>query len=162
MGSPSGITSQGTVEKMEKGTGGPLKLSREQYFTVVLLANAHPNAYVSCSLILKLPPFYHTTFLLLLIKSLTSCTSRDVNLPGCHRSLRILPYTVPPARRKLRDRCFALIPNPQPLPSSLLKKKWGNDRTIMSPFVNRQPFYPQTSLEKCPRTAMPLTEIPML
>jgi hypothetical protein len=36
------------------------------------------------------------------------------------------------------------------------------DRTIMSPFINQQPFYPQTSLEKLPRTAMPLTEIPML
>jgi hypothetical protein len=53
---------------MEKGIGGPLKLSREQHFTVVFLANAHPNAYVSCSLILKLPPLYHTTCLLLLIK----------------------------------------------------------------------------------------------
>jgi hypothetical protein len=52
-------------------------LSREQHFTVVLLANAHPNAYVSCSPILKLPLLYHTTCLLLLIKSLTSCTSRD-------------------------------------------------------------------------------------
>jgi hypothetical protein len=55
-------------------------LSREQHFTVVLLANAHPNAYVSCSPILKLPPLYHTACLLLLIKSLTSCTSRDINL----------------------------------------------------------------------------------
>jgi hypothetical protein len=60
--------------------GGLLKLSREQHFTVILLANAHPNAYVSCSPILELPPFYHTTFLLLLIKNLTSCTSRDTNL----------------------------------------------------------------------------------
>jgi hypothetical protein len=67
------------LKKMEKGTGGPLKLSREQHFTVLLLTNAHPNAYVSCSLILKLPPLYHTTCLLLLIKSLTSGTSRDIN-----------------------------------------------------------------------------------
>jgi hypothetical protein len=65
---------------MEKGIGGLLKLSTEQVFTVVLLANAHPNAYASCSPILKLPPLYHTTCLLLLIKNLTSCTSRDTNL----------------------------------------------------------------------------------
>jgi hypothetical protein len=68
------------LKKMEKRIGGLLKLSREQHFTVVLLTNAHSNAYVSCSPILKLPPLYHTTFLLLLIKSLTSCTSRDINL----------------------------------------------------------------------------------
>jgi hypothetical protein len=67
-------------EKNGEGTGGLLKLSREQHFTVVLLANVHPNVYVSCSPILKLPPLYHTTCLLLLIKSLTSCTSRDTNL----------------------------------------------------------------------------------
>jgi hypothetical protein len=30
-----------------------LKLSGGQHFTVVLLANAHPNAYVSCSPILS-------------------------------------------------------------------------------------------------------------
>jgi hypothetical protein len=80
MGSPSGDTSQGTVRKTEKGIGGLLKLSREQHCTVVLLANAHPNAYVSCSPILKLPPLYHTACLLLLIKNLTSCTSRDIDL----------------------------------------------------------------------------------
>jgi hypothetical protein len=34
------------------------------------------------------------------------------------------------------------------------------DRTVMLPFVNQQPFCPQTSLEKIPRTAPPLTEIP--
>jgi hypothetical protein len=44
---------------MEKGVGGLLESSREQHFTVVLLANAHLNAYVSCSLILKLPPLYY-------------------------------------------------------------------------------------------------------
>jgi hypothetical protein len=32
------------------------------------------------------------------------------------------------------------------------------DRTILSPFINQQPFYPQTSLEKLPRTAPPLSE----
>jgi hypothetical protein len=65
---------------MEKGTGGPLKLSIEQHFTVDLLANVHPNAYVSCCPILKLRPLYHTPCLLLLIKSLTKFTSRDTNL----------------------------------------------------------------------------------
>jgi hypothetical protein len=80
MGSPNGGTTQETIRKMEKGIGGLLKLSRVQHFTVVLLANAHPNAYVSCSPILKLPPLCHTTCLLLLIKNLTSCTSRDTNL----------------------------------------------------------------------------------
>jgi hypothetical protein len=55
-------------------------LCREEQFTVVLLANAHPNVYVSCSPILKLTPLYYTTCLLLLIKSLTSCSSRDINL----------------------------------------------------------------------------------
>jgi hypothetical protein len=69
MGSPSGSTSQGTVRKMEKGVGGLLESSREEHFTVVLLANAHPNAYVSYSPILKLPPLCHTTCLLLLIKN---------------------------------------------------------------------------------------------
>jgi hypothetical protein len=80
MGSPSGDTSQGTVRKMEKGVGGLLELSGEQHFTVVLLANAHPNAYISCCPVLKLPPLYHTTCLQSLIKNLTSCTSRDINL----------------------------------------------------------------------------------
>jgi hypothetical protein len=72
--------SQGTVRKKEKGVGELLESSREQHFTVVLLANALLNASVSCSSILKLPPLYHTTHLLLLIKSLRSCTSRDINL----------------------------------------------------------------------------------
>jgi hypothetical protein len=79
MGSPSGDTSQGIVRKKEKEIGALLELSREEHFTVILV-NAHPNAYVSCSPILKPPPLYHTAFLLLLIKNLTSCTSRDINL----------------------------------------------------------------------------------
>jgi hypothetical protein len=41
---------------MEKGIGGLLKLSREQHFTVVLLANAHPNAYVLALLFLSFIP----------------------------------------------------------------------------------------------------------
>jgi hypothetical protein len=65
---------------MKKRIGELLKLSREEHFTVVLLANAHPNVYVSCSPILKLPPLYHTACLVLLIKNLTRCTSRDTNL----------------------------------------------------------------------------------
>jgi hypothetical protein len=61
--------------------GGLLKLSREQHCAVVLLANAHPNVYLSSGCpILKLPPLCHTACLLLLIKNLTSCTSRDTNL----------------------------------------------------------------------------------
>jgi hypothetical protein len=44
-GFPNGSTSQETIRKMEKGIRGLLKLSREQHFTVVLLADAHPNAY---------------------------------------------------------------------------------------------------------------------
>jgi hypothetical protein len=42
------------------------------------------------------------------------------------------------------------------------KAEMMDDRTIMLPFINWWPFYPQTSLEKLPRTALPLTEIPML
>jgi hypothetical protein len=56
MESPSGSTSQGTVRKMEKGVGGLLESSREQHFTVVLLANAHPNAYVLALLFLSFLP----------------------------------------------------------------------------------------------------------
>jgi hypothetical protein len=118
MGSPNGGTSQETIRKMKKGIGGLLKLCREQHFTVVLQANAHPDVYVSCSPILKLPPLYHTTCLLFLIKSLTSCTSRDTNLsktvqrtavraPTGHSCLRILPHTTPLASR---SRCLALTP----------------------------------------------------
>jgi hypothetical protein len=35
-----------------------------------------------------------------------------------------------------------------------------SDGTIRSPFINRWPFYPQTSLEKLPRTALPLNKFP--
>jgi hypothetical protein len=55
-GFPNGGTSQETIRKMEKGIGGLLKLSREQHFTVVLLANAHPNAYVLALLFLSFLP----------------------------------------------------------------------------------------------------------
>jgi hypothetical protein len=37
-----------------------------------------------------------------------------------------LPHRAPPAsRNQLRGWCFAPVPNPRPLPASLLKKKWG-------------------------------------
>jgi hypothetical protein len=101
-----------------------LKSSREQHFTVVLLANAHPNAYISCSPIIKLHPLFQTTCLLLSIKKLTSCISRDINLSKtarCHRSLRILPHKMSPASRKqLKRPMLRQVPDPQPLPSSLL------------------------------------------
>jgi hypothetical protein len=41
---------------MEKGFGGLLKLSRGQHFTVVLLANAHPNAFVLALLFFSFLP----------------------------------------------------------------------------------------------------------
>jgi hypothetical protein len=56
MGSPNGYTSQETIRKMEEGIGGLLKLSREEHFTVVLLANAHPNACVLALLFLSFLP----------------------------------------------------------------------------------------------------------
>jgi hypothetical protein len=77
---PTAVRLNGIPQWQHLLRNGHLELSREQYFTVVLLANAHPNAYISCSPIFKLPPLYHTTCLLLLIKILTSCTSRDINL----------------------------------------------------------------------------------
>jgi hypothetical protein len=56
-GFPNGGTSQETIRKLtEKGIGGLLKLSREQHFAVVLLANAHPNAYVLALLFLTFLP----------------------------------------------------------------------------------------------------------
>jgi hypothetical protein len=64
---------------MEKGVGGLLKLSREEHFTVVLLANAHPNACVLALLFLSFLPVSYCMSLLL-ITNLTSCTSRDTNL----------------------------------------------------------------------------------
>jgi hypothetical protein len=118
MGSPNGGTSQGTVRKMEKGIGGLLKLSREEHFTVVLLASARPYAYVSCSPILKLPPLYHTTCLLLLINNLTSCTSRNTNLSKTVQRTAMraptrtqepedpAPYNAPASR----SRCLAFTP----------------------------------------------------
>jgi hypothetical protein len=166
---------------MEKGVGGLLEFSREQHFTVVLLANANPNAYVSCSLILKLPPLYHTACLLLLIKNLTSCTSRTTNLSKTvqrtamraptrtpQESEDLTPYNTPCQQEAAKKSTLHPIPDPQPLPSSLLKKKWGNDTVIMLPFY-QWPFYPQASLlEKWslqiappPKAVPPLTEIPV-
>jgi hypothetical protein len=47
---------------MEKGVGGLLESSRE-HFTMVLLANAHPDAYISCSHILSFLPCIKDFFL---------------------------------------------------------------------------------------------------
>jgi hypothetical protein len=43
----------------------------------------------------------------------------------------LAPYNAPCQQEAAKR---PTIPNPQPLPSSLLKKKWWNDRVIMSPF----------------------------
>jgi hypothetical protein len=77
---PTAVRLSGIPQWQHLLRNGHLESSREQHFTVILLANAHPNAYVSCSPILKLPPLHHTTCLLLVIKNLTSCTSKDINL----------------------------------------------------------------------------------
>jgi hypothetical protein len=78
---PTAVKLNGIPQWQHLLRNGHLESSREQHFTVVLLANAHPNAYISCSPILKLPPLYDTACLLLLIKSLTSCTSREPTSP---------------------------------------------------------------------------------
>jgi hypothetical protein len=81
--------------------------------------------------------------------------------PPGHRSLRISPRTAPTASRKqLRGRCFTPIPDPQPLPSSLLKKKWGNDRVLMLRFVNRGQNGSPAPYQKfpCSKPAPPLSE----
>jgi hypothetical protein len=115
MGSPSGSTSQGTVRKTKKGVKRLLKSSREKHFTVVLLANARPNAYVSCSPIVKLPPLYHTTCLLLIIKSLTSCTSRDINLS---KSIQRTAVRAPTKTQESED----LAPNSAPFQQEAAKR----------------------------------------
>jgi hypothetical protein len=47
---------QEQLGKTEKGVGGLLESSREEHFTVVLLANAHPDAYVLALLFLSFLP----------------------------------------------------------------------------------------------------------
>jgi hypothetical protein len=64
---------------MEKGVGGLLESSREQHFTVVLLANAHPNAYISCSHILKLPPLYHKKVQRFLLDHMSAIANQKFN-----------------------------------------------------------------------------------
>jgi hypothetical protein len=65
---------------MEKGVGRLLESSREQHFTVVLLANAHLNAYVSCcSPILKLPPFIIKTVQRFLLDSMSAIANQKFN-----------------------------------------------------------------------------------
>jgi hypothetical protein len=61
----------------------------------------------------------------------------------------LTPYSQQEAAKRW---CFTPFPDPQPLPPSLLKNKWGNDRVIMSPFCELWPKWQ-------PR---PLTEVPML
>jgi hypothetical protein len=161
---PTAVKLNGISQWQQLLRNGLLKPSREQHFAVVLLANAHPNAYISCFLILKLPPLYHTICLLLLIKNLTSCTSRDITSPKPPEKTTVkapsrmpqepedpAPYSAPcqqeaAKRPKLHTNSQSSAPNP-----IIIKKKWGNDRTIMSPFLNWWPFYPQTSFEKLPR-----------
>jgi hypothetical protein len=64
-----------------------------------------------------------------------------------------------PAGSSWRDQCFAPIPDPQPLPSSLLKKQWGNDRTIMSPFrESAKTAAPPLKKFPCSKSAPPLPE----
>jgi hypothetical protein len=65
---PTAVKLNGIPQWQHLLRNGHLESSREQHFTVVLLANAHRNAYVSWSPIFKLPSLYHTTCLLLLIK----------------------------------------------------------------------------------------------
>jgi hypothetical protein len=55
----------------------------------------------------------------------------------------LTPYIIPCQQEAAKRLMLCPNSDPQPLLSSLLKKKWGNDR-IMLPFVNQPPFYPQT------------------
>jgi hypothetical protein len=64
---------------MEKGGGGLLKSSREQHFTVVLLANVHPNAYFSCCPILKLLPCTIKTVQRFLLDCMSAIANQKFN-----------------------------------------------------------------------------------
>jgi hypothetical protein len=71
-----------------------------------------------------------------------------------HRSLRILPHIVLACQHEAAKRLM-LRPNSRssaPISPSLLKKEWGNDRVIMSPFCESAAKW-----KPCP-----LTEIPVL
>jgi hypothetical protein len=82
--------------KTEKGGGGLLESSREQHFTVVLLANAHRNAYVSCSPTLKLPPLYHNQLYLQGYQSLQNCPETAMRAPTrTQESEDLTPYNHP-------------------------------------------------------------------
>jgi hypothetical protein len=63
---------------MENGIGGLLKSSME-HFTVVLLVNAHPNAYISCSHILKLPLLYIRTIQGFLLDHMSAIANQKFN-----------------------------------------------------------------------------------
>jgi hypothetical protein len=99
----------------------------------------------------------------LLIKSLTSCTSKDINLSKTvqrtamraptrvQESEGLAPYSTPCQQKAAKRPTLCPIPDPQSLPPSLLKKKWGNDRVVMLPFC-----------ESAKMAAPPFTEIPTL
>jgi hypothetical protein len=134
MGSPSGDISQGTIRKMEKGVGGLTESSKEQHFTVVLLDNTHRNAYVSCSPILKLPPLYHTACLLLLTKSLTSCTSRNINLS---KTIQRTAMTVPTRTQESED----LAPHNTPCQKEAVKRPMlcpNSQSSAPTPFIIKE------------------------
>jgi hypothetical protein len=170
MGSPSGDTSQGTVKKkwrrefpwnclgnnISQWFSWPMPILMPMFLALLFLSSSFVWYYMSATANQKFNQLYLQGYQPLQ-NHLEKLLWRPH--PGCHRSLRILPYTEPLAnRQQLRDWCFTPIPNPQPLPSSWLKKKWGNDRTIMLLFISWWPFYPQASLEKLPRTAPPLNK----
>jgi hypothetical protein len=46
----------------------------------------------------------------------------------------LAPHNAPCQQEAAKRLMLYPIPDPQPLHPSLLKKKWGNGRTIMSPF----------------------------
>jgi hypothetical protein len=77
---PAGWDTQETIRKMEKGIGGLLKLSREnisQWFSWPM--STLMPMFLLADLFLSFLPCVILR-LLLLIKNLTSCTSRDTNL----------------------------------------------------------------------------------
>jgi hypothetical protein len=93
-----------------------------------------------------MPTFLALLFLSFLPCIITSCTCRDINLSKTiqrtamraptripQESEDLAPYSAP-CQQEAAKRLMLPIPDPQPLSSPLLKKKWGNDRVIMSSF----------------------------
>jgi hypothetical protein len=64
---------------MEKGVGGLLESFREQHFTVVLLANAHPNAYVLALLFLSFLPCIIKTVQRFLLDFMSAIANQKFN-----------------------------------------------------------------------------------